>query len=194
MDYLEERSIPIPDIHGLEEDEEEDNIPSSTPSSQTSSPKTIQRLTHSIQEINAKIQRYGGEMDKISKDFSSQVQKTLRGSQMQAELGAIRGEELEKHLQAKNNQRRPRSCRWVPGLSTTGILSVKDCNRRIDHWKVEEMEKSRRKVLWEREKEEAKKEAEKAEYAKLEADIQNPAINSSIDDLFRYQFGLDSFR
>ena len=69
MDYLEERSIPIPDIHGLEEDEEEDNIPSSTPSSQTSSPKTIQRLTHSIQEINAKIQRYGGEMDKISKDF-----------------------------------------------------------------------------------------------------------------------------
>ena len=56
------------------------------------------------------------------------------------------------------------------------------------------MEKSRRKVLREREKEEAKKEAEKAEYAKLEADVQNPAINSSIDDLFRYQFGLDSFR
>ena len=113
MDYLEERSIPIPDIHGLEEDEEEDNTPSSTPSSQTSSPKTIQRLTHSIQEINAKIQRYGGEMDKISKDFSSQVQKTLRGSQMQAELGAIRGEELEKHLWAKNNQR-PRTCCQVP--------------------------------------------------------------------------------
>ena len=56
------------------------------------------------------------------------------------------------------------------------------------------MEKSRWKVLQECEKEEAKKEAEKAEYAKLEADIQNPAINSSIDDLFRYQFGLDSFR
>lgn len=76
MDYLEERSIPIPDIHGLEEDE--DDISSSTPSSQTSSPKSIQRLTHSIQEINAKIQKYGGEMDKISKDFSAHIQKTER--------------------------------------------------------------------------------------------------------------------
>lgn len=90
---------------------------------------------------------------------------------MQAELGAIRGEELEKHLRAKNNQRRPRTRRWVPGLSTTGILSVKDCNRQIEHRKVEEMEKSRRKVLREREKEEAKKEVEKAEYAKLKADV-----------------------
>ena len=37
-----------------------------------------------------------------------------------------------------------------------------------------------------------KKEAEKAEYTKLEADIKNPAILTDFNDLFRLQFGLDS--
>ena len=41
-------------------------------------------------------------------------------------------------------------------------------------------------------REEAKKEAEKAEYAKLEANIKNPAIPTDFNDLFRLQFGLDS--
>ena len=47
---------------------------------------------------------------------------------------------------------------------TTGILSVKDANRRINNRKLEEMDKSRRRVQQEAEKENAKKEAEKAEF------------------------------
>ena len=41
-------------------------------------------------------------------------------------------------------------------------------------------------------KKKKKKEAEKAEYTKLEADIKNPAILTDFNDLFRLQFGLDS--
>ena len=73
-----------------------------------------------------------------------------------------------------------------------GILSVKDANRQINHQKLEDMDKSRRRVQRETEREKAKKEAEKAEYAKLEANINNPAILTDFNDLFRLQFGLDS--
>ena len=111
---------------------------------------------------------------------------------MQAELAAIRGDELNKHLQARMDQSKPRSRRQVPGLGHTGILSVKDANRRINHRKLEDMDKSRRRVQRETEREKAKKEAEKAEYAKLEANIKNPAIPTDFNDLFRLQFGLDS--
>ena len=58
--------------------------------SQTSSPKSIQHLTHSIRKINADMQKYGSELGKVSKGFSTQIQKTLRGSEIQAEFGAIR--------------------------------------------------------------------------------------------------------
>lgn len=37
-----------------------------------------------------------------------------------------------------------------------------------------------------------KKEAEKAEYAKLEANIKNPAVLTDFNYLFRLQFSLDS--
>ena len=186
---LRERCDPIPDLQGLPEWGKTTPSPSS---SQTSSPKLIQHLTHSIQKINAEMQKYGSQMDEISKDFSVRIQKTLRGSQMQAELAAIRGDELNKHLQARMDQSKPRSRRQVPGLGHTGILSVKDANRRINHRKLEDMDKSRRRVQRETEREKAKKEAEKAEYAKLEANIKNPAIPTDFNDLFRLQFGLDS--
>ena len=62
------------------------------------------------------------------------------------------------------DQSKPRSRRQVPGLGHTGILSVKDANRRINNRKLEEMDKSRRRVQQEAEKENAKKEAEKAEF------------------------------
>ena len=103
-------------------------------------------------------------MDEISKDFSTWIQKTLRGSQMQAELAAIRGDELDKHLQARMDHSKPRSYRQVLGLGHTGILCVKDANRQINNRKLEEMGKSRRRVQQEAEKENAKKEAEKAEF------------------------------
>ena len=110
------------------------------------------------------MQKYGSQMDEISKDFSARIQKTLRGSQMQAELAAVRGDELDKHLQARMDHSKPRSYRQVLGLGHTSILSVKDANRRINNRKLEEMDKSRRRVQQEAEKENAKKEAEKAEF------------------------------
>lgn len=64
---------------------------------------------------------------------------------MQAESGAIRGE-LEKHLQARDNQREPKTHHPVHGLRGTGILNVRNCNRQINHQNVEEMEKSRQKI------------------------------------------------
>lgn len=109
------------------------------------------------------MQKYGSQMDEISKDFSAWIQKALRGSQMQAELAAIRGDGLNKHLQARMDHSKPRSSQQVPGLGHTGILSVKDANRRINNRKLEEMDKSRR-VQQGTEKENAKKEAEKAEF------------------------------
>lgn len=36
------------------------------------------------------MQKYGSELGKVSKGFSTQIQKTQRGSEMQAESGAIR--------------------------------------------------------------------------------------------------------
>ena len=54
------------------------------------------------------------------------------------------------------------------------------------------MDKCRQGVQQEAEKENAKKEIEKAEYIKLEANIKNPVIPTNFNDLFRLQFGLDS--
>lgn len=112
---------------------------------------------------------------------------------MQAESRIIRGEELEKHLQARNNQRKSKTHHPVPGLSSTGILSVQDCNRQINHQKVEEMKKSRQKIQQENEKEKANDEAEKTVYKKLEADILNPNMPTNFDVFFflRLQFGLN---
>lgn len=54
------------------------------------------------------------------------------------------------------------------------------------------MDKSRWRAQWEAEKKNIKKEAEKTEFAKLEADIKNPAILTDFNNLFRYSFGLNS--
>lgn len=69
------------------------------------------------------MQKYGLQMDKISKDFSTYIQMTLRGSQTQAVLAAIRDDGLDKHLQVRIDQSKPRSCCQVLGLGHTGILT-----------------------------------------------------------------------
>lgn len=75
---------------------------------------------------------------------------------MQTESGAIREEDLEKHLQARDDQRKPKTHHPVPGLSITGILSIRDCNRQINHQKVEGMERGGQKIQQENEKAERK--------------------------------------
>ena len=65
---------------------------------------------------------------------------------MHAELATIRGNKLDKHLQARMDQSMPRSCCQIPGLDHTGILSIKNANRWINSWKLEEMDKSRQRV------------------------------------------------
>ena len=95
---------------------------------------------------------------------------------MQAELATIRGNKLDKHLQARMDQSKPRSCCQIPGLAHTGILSIRNANR----WTKLGRGFNRRQ------RKRIPKKAEKAV-------IKSPAIPTDFNDLFKLQFGLEAY-
>ena len=65
---------------------------------------------------------------------------------MQAELNAQRETVLERFLAAAKRRSKPKTHRQVQGLSTNGVVRVKDATRRIEARKVEEHKKEYRRI------------------------------------------------
>lgn len=153
MGALEKRAEPIPELEMWNGDK--DSLPS-TSSSQTSSPKTVQRLTKSIEKINREVKELESTINGISSSFTPRLGKVLQGSQMQAHLNAQRREELDKHLYANTQNTKPRTKRQVKGLSQVGVLTIKDANRHVEARQSAELKQKWRKMDQDFQKERAK--------------------------------------
>lgn len=144
---LESRLPPEPELQIWTGDKKADGntpTPPSTPSSSSSSPKTLDKLRHYIN----KAQEAMAELDNqaMSSKLMKNIDKIFSGSLTQAESGAQYKDDLTYLRQSTQRQNKPRSRRQVQSLSDEGILTVRDANRSIQARKEEEEAKEARRA------------------------------------------------
>lgn len=151
IDALDKHCVPIPDIEiwdGGRDATGKSHTPPPTPSSDASSPKTIQKLRHhvnKVQEALAKLE--GGNKDgEFTPKLKKHIGKVFSGGLTQAERGAQFEHHLDGINQSAKRQNKPRSRRQVQSLSNDGILTVRDANRHIQARKEGEEKKASRQA------------------------------------------------
>lgn len=150
LETLEKRMIPVPDLQiwtGDRDAEGNSPPPPSTPSSDASSPKNIQKLRHHISKAERSLGEIKHIVNNASPGLTNRIEKVFSGSLMQAELRAQHEDDLDSFHLAAKRQNRPRSRRQVQSLSSTGVLSVKDANHHIEARKEEEDQGMRRRAV-----------------------------------------------
>lgn len=108
--------------------------PPKSPSSTSSSPKTLQNLCRSIDKVQATLGEFGGALDAMSPNLTQNIEQIFSGSIHQAEFNVMHQRENARLLRGIEHRNKPRSRRLVKGpdsLSSTGALSVKDAKRSI---------------------------------------------------------------
>lgn len=109
-------------------------VRSNTPSSITSSPKTLQRFQRDVKKVQRGLNDIQEALTTISPNFKEQINRVLSGGLHQAEANAHCEEEVDRLLTTARQRNKPRSRRLVKGpasLSDTGYLTVKDAKRHI---------------------------------------------------------------
>ena len=146
LETLDSQTAPLPAMEWWGEDTEEKSSNSTLPSSQGSSPKSLRQLRQSINQAQKALGKIENSLDNISPKLGGHIQKIFSGSLVQAELNAQREQDLEAYQAAAKHRNAPKSCQQVPGLSSSGVLTVKDANRQIEARKADEILKDRRRI------------------------------------------------
>lgn len=147
LEEMERQAVPIPNIEIWEGDRDArgNSIPLSQ-SSESSSPKNLQRLRKHIDTARLALDGIAEALDHSSPNLHRRLNKIFNGSIVQAELNAQREEDLNGHLRATQRRQRPKTRRQVlGGLSTNGSMTVRDAKRRIEKRRADEVRKQWRK-------------------------------------------------
>ena len=116
-------------------EQHEEKTPS-LPSSQLSSPKTVDKLHSSINKVRREIDKIEEVLQEASPSLGKKLSKIFNGSLTQAELGAQQGDDLDRYLEASHRRKRKTTRRQV---KAGGPLHIKDANRKIEEREVAEM-------------------------------------------------------
>ena len=116
-------------------------VRSNTPSSITSSPKTLQRFQKDIRKVQKGLAGIQETLDTLTPNLKKQIDHVFSGGLHQAESNANREEQIDRLLESAKQRNKPKSRRQVKGpasLSSTGYLTVKDAKRHINKRMEEE--------------------------------------------------------